>query len=376
MRITIDISQIVYGTGVSFYTRNLVKALAKFDKDNQYVLFGTSCRLKRTLIDFGKEVERVNSNFSSKILSLPITLAEYLGNQWRIFPVEKITGPIDVFHSSDWIQPPSAGAKVTTIHDFGFFKYPQTAHPKILAVMKRKLQLVKQEVDFVIAVSQTTKEDTIKYLSYPEEKIKVIYEALQDEVLKPASIRQIAAIKKKYGIEGRYLLALSTIEPRKNLGKIIEAFYLLLKTKPDLSLVVAGKTGWDKKVLELNKRIPRLIFTGYLPTAELAALYSGAYCLVYASLYEGFGMPILGAFACGCPVVTSNLSSMPEIAGKSAVLVDPLKVKSIVDGLRQIEEERETLIKRGFARVKKFTWEKTAQETLKVYEEAYKKRKT
>ncbi|MBM3205751.1 glycosyltransferase family 4 protein [Candidatus Shapirobacteria bacterium] len=366
MKIGIDISQIVYGTGVSFYTKNLVENLLRIDKKNEYRLFFSSLR------------QNLKYNFSAKVkkFKIPPTLLELLWNQWHLFPVENFIGKVDVFHASDWTQPPTKAAKVTTIHDFGFLKYPQTAHPKIKAVMERRFQWIKKEIDLVIAVSKATQKDIMEILGLPEKKIKVVYEAAPED-LKPVKDKKISQkLFKKYNLDGDYLLSVATLEPRKNLKRIIEAFKML-KTK-NLKLVITGKPGWeDLNTLGFKKGNNNTIFTGYLKKREdLAALYSQALGLVYPSLYEGFGLPILEAMKCGCPVLTSNISSMPEVAGQAAILVDPLDVEEIARGLSELvnnQDLRKSLAKKGLAQVKKFSWEKTAQETLKVYEQAVEK---
>lgn len=371
MRIGIDISQIVHGTGVSFYTRNLVKALAKIDRKNQYILFGGSLRQKNTLQDFADEIQKINKNFSCKIITLPPTLAEPLFNRFHHLPIEKFIGPVDVFHSSDWIEPPAKSAKVTTIHDFGFMKYPDVAHPKITKTMKRKHELIKKETDLIITVSQSTKKDTTELLGIPAQKIRVIYEASPEE-FKKTTQKEINKVKSIYKIKGDYVISVATLEPRKNLKRIIEAFSLLKEKGLKCNLVIVGKFGWGEiKPSTIGRRASSIIFTGYVPNNELQALYSGASCLVYPSLYEGFGLPILEAFTCKCPVVTSNVSSMPEIAGKAAVLVNPRNVDDISRGINEAIKNRNNLIKEGLKQLEKFSWEKTARETLKVYEEAY-----
>lgn len=370
MKIAIDISQIVYGTGVSFYTQNLVEGLARVDKKNEYLLVGTSLRRTEELENFYIKIKKINPNFKKKFFRVPINLAEIWANQWRFDSLDKYIGRVDVFHSSDWLQPPVRAAKVTTLHDFAFWRYPQTAHPRILRVASRRLKLVAKEIDRAIAISQTTAQDARDFLKIPPEKIKVVYEAAGKEFSKRSS-KKIEKVKAKFGIKNNYLLSVATIEPRKNLGKILEAFFLFLKENPDFSLVIVGKIGWDKIVARLREKLPRVIFTGYLPIEELVSLYSGASCLVFPSLYEGFGLPILEAFACGCPVVTAASGSMPEIAGKSAVLVNPLRADSIYFGIKNCLENKEELIKRGLERVKKFSWEKAARKTLGVYEEAF-----
>jgi len=383
MKIGIDISQIVYGTGVSFYTQNLVEHLLKIDKKNEYVLFGGSLRQQEKLRDFG-----------AKVFPFPPSLADFIWNRLHILPVEKFIGSIDIFHSSDWTQPPSKAAKVTTIHDFGFLKYPETAHPKIAAVHKRRLAWIKKECDLIIAVSQSTKRDIIEILGIPEEKIRVVYEATPTDINRIEDQKVIDKVKKKFGVKGDYLLTVATLEPRKNLKRIIEAFRLfsngsnvhrinsnrLEKNSGNsrMTLVIVGKAGWDEEINKLaKKQSSNIIFTGYVNReVELSAFYSGAACFVYPSLYEGFGLPILEAMKCGCPVVTSNVSSMPEVAGEAGILVNPLDVKDIVRGIEMVIRDKaigERLRKKGFEQVKKFSWEKTAKETLRVYHEVIEK---
>ena len=338
MKIGIDISQIVYGTGVSVYTKNLVENLLKIDKENRYSLFFAS--LRKEIQNSNLKIQ--NDNLKLKIFKLPPTLLEILWNRLHIFPVEKFVGEVDVFHSSDWTEPPVKKAiKVTTIHDLAVLRYPEAFPQKIVSVHKRKLEWVKKEVKLIIAVSESTKKDIVELLGINPEKIRVIYEAVGEE-FKPQSKDKIEKIKKKYGIKGDYLLAFSGPE-RKNLKRIRQASL-------GFNLFVIGQP--------------------YVEHQDLPALYSGALGLVYASLYEGFGLPILEAMACGCPVVTSNISSMPEVAGRAAVLVDPLSVEDIKRGIKKMIKEKEKLVKLGFKRVGNFSWQKTARQTLDVYKEA------
>jgi len=339
MKIGIDISQIVYGTGVSVYTKNLVENLLKVDKENEYSLFFASLRRK-----IANKFQIPNSKFQIRSFKIPPTLLEILWNRLHIFPVENFVGDVDVFHSSDWTEPPVKKAiKVTTIHDLAVLRYPETFPKKIVQVHKRKLEWVKRETKLIIAVSQSTKKDATELLDIPEEKIKVIYEAVGEE-FKPQNKNKIDEVKRKYGISGDYFLAFSGPQ-RKNLARIKESCQ-------GFNLFVIGQP--------------------YVDHQDLPALYSGSLGLIYASLYEGFGLPILEAMACGCPVVTSNVSSMPEIAGKAAILVDPYSVQSISVGVKEALKRREELKKLGFIQVKNFSWEKCAKETLKVYEEARK----
>ncbi|MBU3957126.1 glycosyltransferase family 4 protein [Patescibacteria group bacterium] len=365
MKIGIDISQIVHWTGVSFYTRNLVKALAKIDKKNQYLLFGGSLRRKDVLQDFVDEIQAINKNFSAKIITLPPTLAELLFNRCHCLPIEKFIGPIDIFHTSDWTEPPAKAAKITTLHDLTFLKTGKEVHPRVLNAHRRRLNWVKKEADLIIAVSQATKQDAVKILEIKPSQVRVIYEAAPEDLERVREEKKIEKIKREYGIKGNYLLVIAPWQPRKNFKRIIQAFKML--SDLDLSLVVVGYS--EIKIPLGDKKI---IFTDFVSQGEkINALYSGASCLVYPSLYEGFGLPILEAFICGCPVVTSNVSSMPEVAGKAAVLVNPRSISDIARGINEALEKREVLIKAGLKRAKQFSWEKAARETLKVYEEAY-----
>ena len=309
MRISIDISQIVYNTGVSTYTTNLVENLLKIDSENEYVLFAGSLRRKSDIL---KKFPQ------AKVFPIPPTAADLLWNRIHKLPIEKLIGNIDVFHSSDWAEPPSKAFKVTTIHDLGPILYPRLFPTdfirNIVKTHRRKLHWVKEETDRIIAPSNSTKSDLIK-LGFDANKIRVIPEA-PNNIFKPASAPDIEKLKRKYRISGKYLLAVG-MNVRKNTENIIRAFELA-RAGRDLKLVFIGLPKYVDIKETRNIRI-----AGQVSGEELPVFYSGSEALVYPSLYEGFGLPILEAFACGTPVVTSNVSSMPEVAGGAAVLVDP-----------------------------------------------------
>lgn len=362
MRIGIDISQVIYETGVSVYTSNLIENLLKIDRTNEYILFGGSLR---RLSDLRKFTETLRGNFSTKFLPFPPVLADIVWNRLNIYPIEKIIGKVDVFHSSDWAQPSSSAFNVTTIHDLAPILYP-SLFPKdtirdIVQTHRVRLTRIKQEVDRIIAPSQTTMNDLVA-LGFDKNRIRVISEA-PSKIFKPATENEIQAIKSKYKISGNYVLAVG-MNPRKNTESIIKAFDLA-RSGMDLKLIFVGLPKYVKVEENRNIRI-----AGHVPFADLPAFYSGAQALIYPSLYEGYGLPILEAFACKCPVVTSNISSMPEVAGKAAVLVDPYDVNSIADGIVTALKGPKGLIEKGLERVKHFSWEKTSTETLSVYNES------
>lgn len=350
MKIAIDISQIVYGTGVSTYTEHLVKNLLKIDNENKYLLFAGTLRRKQDVLKFFPQ---------TRVFPIPPTLADFVWNRLHTFPIEKLIGNIDILHTSDWVEPPSKAFKVTTVHDLYPFKFPRLVHPKILEVHKRKMAWVLKESKRVIVPSNSTKADLID-LGMKEDKIRVIYEAPS---LTKASYEQVAEVKKKYKLHGDYLFSIG-ITKLKNTENIIKAFHLGSAGK-DVKLVLVGRPVGVNLKEERNLRI-----LGHVPTDDLEALLTGSRGLIYPSLYEGFGIPILDAFNCEVPVLTSNISSMKEVAGNAAELVDPYDPSSISEGIESILRGPKGFIEKGLSRVKDFSWEKTAEETLRVYGES------
>jgi glycosyltransferase involved in cell wall biosynthesis len=356
MKIAIDISQIVYGTGVSEYTKNLVNSLLKVDKQNEYVLFGTSLRRRGDILKHYP---------SAKVFPIPPSALDILWNKLHVLPVEKLIGKIDVLHTSDWTEPPSAAFKVTTVHDLAPFLYPNL-FPRdllrnIVETHRTKLSWVKEESRRIIAPTVATRDDLVK-LGFDEAKIRVIPEAAR-ELFYPRSELEINAVKSKYRLHGKYMLCVG-IDPRKNTSRIIKAFEQA-KAGKDIKLIFVGQPKYQKIAEGRNVRI-----LGHVTPEELASLYSGAVALIYASLYEGFGLPILEAMSCGCPVITSNISSMKEVAGDAAILVDPYEVESIKDAIEKVIRGVKSFKEKGIKHVKKYSWTATALETLKVYKEA------
>ena len=363
MKIGIDVSQIVYGTGVSKYTKNLVTSLLRIDKKNEYVLFGGSLRRVGEIHKFHRTLR------GSELKTFPVSpmIADFIWNKLHMFPIENFIGDVDVFHSSDWTQPPTRNAKkVTTIHDLVPILYPKESHWNVVRAHTKRLEWVKKEADRVIAVSHATKKDIVKYLGIADNKILVIHEAPDISVVKMGEVA-IGKIRKKYNLPKEYLLAVGA-NPRKNLRRIIEAVGKLHGTPP---LAVIGRK-WDEYTLSKRSYSKdNVVWLGHIDDdVDFSTILSGASALIYASLYEGFGLPILDAYKCEVPVVTSNISSMPEVAGDAAVVVNPLEVDDITRGVEEALDKKDFLIKKGKARLKDFSWEKTAEQTLAVYESA------
>ena len=356
MRIAIDLSPLLYGTGVSKYTEFLINSLLEIDHNNNYVLFGGSLRRYKELIE---KTNKYRTNAEVKILSYPPALADFVWNVLHKFPVERLIGDIDVLHTSDWTEPPSKAFKVTTVHDLYHFKFPKMVHPKILDVHRRKMKWVFCETNRIIVPSISTKEDLIS-MGARKDLIRVIPEA---PLLPIVSNEEIEMVKKKYQLREDYIYC-NGVTTRKNTLNIIKAFNLS-KYGKELKLVLTGRSVGIEIKDERNIRL-----LGHIESdRELAAICAGSKGLVYPSLYEGFGLPIVEAFNLSIPVVTSNLGSMKEVSGDAAILVDPYNVNSIADGIEKMLSTPKTLIAKGLKRVKDFSWAKTAEETLKVYEE-------
>lgn len=359
MKIAIDISQAIYGTGVSVYTRNLAASLIKLFPDDQYVLFGGSLRRTQELTLLAKKLKGI-----PKIYPFPPTLMDIIWNSLHILPVEKLIGQVDIVHTADWTEPPSKFPKVTTVHDLIPFIYPQTTTNLVRNAHKKRLAWVMRESEKIIAVSQSTKEDLISILKIPEDKIVVIPEGVEDRY-RPQSLDIQEIVKKRYRVNEDYIFSLSTLEPRKNQAKLVKAFKLVKKDYPNLQLIIGGRTGWG----EIPEAIEGVILPGYIPDADLPGLFSGCLAFVLPSIYEGFGLPPLQAMACGTPVAVSNRSSLPEVVGKAGVLFDPENVESIATGIIEAIRNREKLKKMCLTQASKFTWENTARQTHQVYQQ-------
>lgn len=374
MIIGIDVSSTAYGTGVSNYTLNLVRHLLKNDHQNTYKLFFSSMRLP-----LPKDISALKKHQNVKIyyLHLPQSLLAFLWNKLHIFPIELFIGNCDIFHCSDWTQPPTFKAKtLTTVHDLAPFINPSWLHPKIVSTHRQKMYWATRECHHFICVSENTKKDLLKIFGkIIPQKCSVIYEAAEDKYnlflkLKPElRNKKISAIEKQYGLE-KFILSQGTREPRKNLTNLISAFNLYRQKHPKskVELAITGKYGWGKDVLHLKN--PYIKILGYIPEKNMVALHASALFLAYPSLYEGFGLPVIKSMKVGVPVLTSNISSMPEIVGKSGLLVNPRSVESIFQGINKLLSSaslRKQLSESAKTIATKFSWDLTAIKTLEIY---------
>jgi glycosyltransferase involved in cell wall biosynthesis len=292
-------------------------------------------------------------------------VTDLLWNDLHLTTIDSFIGRTDVFHTSNWSQPPAKAKKVTTVHDLVPILYPKHLVPKIIQNFNNNIKWIEKECERIIAVSESTKADLINQIGISGSQIDVVYSGVSEKFKPVTNALQVEEVKKRYGIEKDYILTVGTLEPRKNIDKIVESFEKI--DKKELYLVVTGKYGWGQRQAEGRDRV---VTTGFVSDEDLPALYSGAMAFIYVSLYEGFGLPVLEAMACGCPVITSNVSSLPEVAGEAALLVNPINAKEITAAVNKIVEDKELrkkLSKQSLSRAGKFSWKTTAEKTLEVY---------
>jgi len=269
---------------------------------------------------------------------------------------------------------------VVTVHDLGFRYFPQAHRPLDRWYLQWSTRYHARTRAHLLADSEATKHDLIEAYGIPSRRITVVYPGRDESLKRVKDAAAVAAVKERYGISGDYILHLGTLHPRKNLLCLVEAFAMLQKhlgpQASDWRLVLAGRKGWlceplFRRVAALGLE-DRVVFTGYIPQADLPALLSGAHCFAFPSLYEGFGFPLLESMSCGTPVICSNTSSLPEVADDAALLVDPQDTPAWADGLHRLltnAELTQSLIQRGYRQVQRFSWSRAAQQVLQVFSE-------
>jgi len=369
MRIGIDYTAAVQQrAGIGRYTRGLVRALAEVDRENDYVLFAAIGGRRLAGMDWPQ-------NFRMRTVPLSDHAMATLWQRLRLpLPVEAFIGLVDLFHSPDFVLPPTWARTILTVHDLSFLRHPTCADPNLLTYLNKAVPRSVRRADVVLADSQNTRDDLVELLGVNPDKVEVVYpgvewrfRSIEDEVL-------LEGIKRCYDLPSHFILSLGTLEPRKNFARLIEAFAILQAAIRNLHLVIAGAKGWLYE--EIFRRPEELgisdnvLFLGFVPDEDLPALYNLADIFVYPSLYEGFGLPPLEAMACGVPVVASNRPSLPEVLGQAARLVDPLDVEGLAAAMEQaLEDEglRERMVRRGLERATGFTWSKAAEKLLGIY---------
>jgi glycosyltransferase involved in cell wall biosynthesis len=289
-----------------------------------------------------------------------------------------VTGRLDLFHSPDFTLPPTASGvpTVLTVHDLSFVRDPESADERLRAYLNQVVPRSVRRASHVLADSHATRQDLIDLWEIPPEKITVIYCGVEPRFRPVVDPAVSADLRARYRLgDGPYILSVSTLQPRKNYRRLIQAFAPLAARYPDLSLVIGGGKGWKyEEILAEPERLGisgRVLFPGFVADADLPALLSAAALFAYPSLYEGFGIPILEAMACNTPVIASDRSSLPEVVGDAGLQVDALDVEGLTAGMERLltdEELRARLIDRGADQAARFTWEHAARELLTIYQ--------
>lgn len=364
MRIGIDARLVYYSqAGIGQYILHLISGLATIDPKNEYVIL-QSRKDESTILE--------QPNFRRVSLWTPShhRLERFSLN------VELIRLGLDLLHSPDFIPPHQPSCKsVITVHDLAFMLYPHFLTKESARYYGHIDQAVRW-TDHIIAVSHSTKRDVVDHLGVPEDKITVVHEAT-NPVFRPMD-REIARqrTRDRYGIDGPFVLFVSTIEPRKNVPTLLRAIRQIHECyKEDLRLVLAGGKGWlFEDIFRLISELRldgRVHLLGQVPNDDLLDLYNAAEMLAHPAFYEGFGLPPLEAMACGLPVIVSNVSSLPEVVGDAALLIDPHNVDELAVAMWRVlndQDLRQEMRDKGLRQAQRFSWQRAATETLDIYD--------
>ncbi|MGB7340216.1 MAG: glycosyltransferase family 1 protein [Phototrophicaceae bacterium] len=359
------------GGGIGRLTRDLVAALLELDKQTAYRLFVA-----------GASKPDLHDPLSPNAIWKPTSISsDWFARIWHRaqlpIPVELFTGSLDLFHATDFTLPPTLPSTKTivTVHDMSYVRVPDAASPRLRAYLDQVVPRSVKRSTHVIADSEATKNDLIELYDISPDKITVLLSGIDRRYYPVDDNFSLITIRNKYSISSNpYLFSIGTIQPRKNFSRVIHALKRLRDRGYDLHLVIAGGKGWledemYQTIEALNMRdLVHLI--GFVDDEDVAGLYSGAECVVFPSLYEGFGFPVIEGMACGTPVITSNVSSLPEVAGDAAIMVDPYDIDAITDAIQRVLDDntlRDRMIQAGFEQASKFTWEKSARQLHEIY---------
>lgn len=373
-RIALDYTPALKQTGgIGRYVRELAGALAKVGDSEAYRLFAAGVNRADLPAPPGE-------NFSWKPTRITSKWLARIWHRARIpLPIETFTGAIDLFHATDFVLPPTRARTRTllTVHDLSFVRVPSAASPPLKAYLDAVVPSSVAAADHILADSEATKADLIELYKTCESKITVLYSGVNPRFRRVVDCERRAETLRKYKLDKvNYILSVGTVQPRKNYSRVVEALAALRETGVALHYAIAGGSGWLQD--ELRQTVARrgmsdyVHMLGLVEDSDLPALYSGARMLVMASLYEGFGLPLLEAMACGAPVLTSNLSSLPEVGGGAALLVDPRDTDAISDAILKLETDdarRSQLIEAGYRQANKFSWERAGRQLKSIYAE-------
>lgn len=362
------------GTGLGgneTYASNLIEALAEIDSENQYVLYVTKQEAVDRYANRWPNVKVIKTLPHTPLIRIPLTLTAELRRR-----------PVDILHVQ-YTAPPWAPCKtVVMIHDLSFEHLPETFKRRSWMQMQLTVRSTARSASHIVTDSNYSREDILRTYRLPEERVTTTPLAASSRFKPVEDAQELKLTLNKYGIENDYILAVGSIQPRKNIPRLIRA-YASLFSQPGAGthipkLVIAGKPAWlfkeTIKTAAASAARDHIIFTGYVPEVDLPALYTGATCFAYPSIFEGFGIPLLEAMGCGTPTITSDRTCFPEVVGDASLMIDPFDEISIADALRRIISDvslRQQLRSRGFKQSSLFNWRQTARLTLAVYDRVF-----
>lgn len=381
MRVAVDARPAVAPdrTGIGQYTWELLRHLPRVDPGTNYAAWYLNARgMVGGPRRFLQEIAA--PNLAERWIPIPARWFDRLSHRFDLPRVEWFVR-FDVLFAPNFIPPPTRARElVVTVHDLAFRRFPETA-PHGTRWWLGRLDRAIAGAARIIAVSESTRRDLLELYGVPPERVVVIPHGVDRDVFRPASAEELEAVRRRFGIDGPYLLSLGGIEPRKNLPGLVRAFAALPPGLRPVLVIAGAGVAWnpeggrllDEALGEVPREVRRrIVLVGYVAGGDKAILIGGAEALVYPSLYEGFGLPVLEAMACGTPVLTSDVSSLPEVAGGAAVLVDPRDLDSIRDGMERLLADdglRGRLAQAGMARAAGFSWTETARRTAAVLRE-------
>lgn len=356
--------------GSSEYAYQLLINLNKIDNKNEYFIYLPT--------NPTKDLPEESSNWHYKIIKKR--------SIWTLFDLSREfifkERNLDIFFSPTHYLPAfSPFSAAISIMDLSFYHYPQLFKRKDLYQMKFWTKLSVKKAKKIFTISEASKDDIIRIYNIPEKKVVVTYPGIKSEVSIKNKVLSMEEIKEKYGIGADYVLFVGTLQPRKNVTRLVEAFSKLILNSQfsTFNLIIVGKKGWMyEEILQAPKKFgieDKVRFLDFVSDEDLPSFYKNATCFVLPSLYEGFGLPVLEAMQNGCPVITSNVSSLPEAGGDAALYINPEDANDIAEKIKKVISDkklRSDMIEKGYKQIEKFSWEKTAKETLRALEEIVK----
>jgi glycosyltransferase involved in cell wall biosynthesis len=367
MHIAIDAHSV--GTGLAgneTYAANLVEALAEVDSENRYTVYVTREEAARR---FGGRWANVGVRRTlphAPLVRIPLTLSAELRRR-----------PVDLLHVQYTAPPLAPCPVVATVHDLSFEHIPETFKRRSRAQLRLTVRATARRAAHVVAPSEFTRRDLIETYGLDPARVTAIPLAAAPRFRPVAEAGELERVRRRYGIAGDYVLAVGSIQPRKNLARLVRAYSALRRARGRSNLpqlVLVGKKGWlyddTLDAIEDERLAGSVVLTGYVSEGDLPALYTGALCFAYPSFYEGFGLPPLEAMSCGAPVLTGNLTSLPEVVGDAGLTVDPFDAGAITQALARLIDDdalRAELRERGLRRARGFDWRETARMTLQIY---------